>query len=74
MENGSYNKISGRKTLILVVALIVVIIILSVYTVFMMVKKSSVITNSSYFEKPAVTEAPSPTIQINQPFPERSGD
>jgi flagellar basal body-associated protein FliL len=55
MENGSYNKISGRKTLILVVALIVVIIILSVYTVFMMVKKSSV-------------------IQINQPFPERSGD
>jgi flagellar basal body-associated protein FliL len=74
MENGSYNKVSGRKTLILVVSLIVVIIILSVYTVFMMVKKSSVITNSSYFEKPAASEIPTPTTQINQSFPERSGD
>jgi cell division protein FtsN len=74
MGNGGYNRISGKKTLALVTALIVTIIALSIISIFMLYKNSTVVTNSSYYEKPTPTNTPTPTIQTIPTFLERSGD
>lgn len=52
MENGSYNRISGRKTLILVIALIALILILTIYSVFLVFRRSNVLTKSTSIDKP----------------------
>lgn len=74
MEKVSYNKISGKKTLVLVIALITLIIMLSVYSIFLVVRKSSVITNSSYYEGPDAFEEPTPTPHPFPDYLQRSGD
>lgn len=74
MSSEGYNKISGRKTLILVILIMTAIIFLSVYSIYLMLRKSSVVTNSSYFEKPATIEGQNPTTPPTPGSLERFGD
>jgi hypothetical protein len=47
-----YSQRSAKKTLIFVIALLGVAIVLATVAVYMTYKQSSVMTQSTYFEKP----------------------
>jgi hypothetical protein len=74
MTYGNYNKISGRKTMILVIAIIATILLLTIYSIISIYSRSSVKTGSFYYEAPSPTPTVSPTTSPTPFIPQIYGD